>query len=895
MEYERNLSVLDTVFDKFHVSCVYMFTTKNCIETIMKNIILILSIWGACPLSECYSQGENPCRLRHDVGRIVLYGGLDPFIGGSNYFQNDDCLTGNQLPVGSCVYPKGSSIGNLSYGYGWIGGVVDGDTLVSGEVILELYRYEPGSITEWEFHSHFFPFTEVETRSTLDPTSPKFKNAISEQDFISVTSDTVTEGVGIFKDYFHQRPHVPMGLEVVNRSYAWSIGYAEDFIIYDWTIRNIGSEIIHDAYFGISMYSSTGYLGSDVFAQSDDIEGFLQRVPSIDGCGFADTVLLMWIADNDGDPVNAQFVIQPTVDPALGEFVVSCRSVIGIELFDSPKEMIPGSTISYNWWRGAAFAPNLDFGPRHKKSFRDFRTGGGLGTPYGDINQYYIMRNGEIDYDQAYTFSITQFDDIWLYPRQDVAADVSDGAGVSQLLSVGLFDIPPGGEVPIVFSLVMGENFHKNPRNLANLPYDPDEYYANLDFSDLILNAQMARFIYDNPGVDTDGDGYAGEFRVCVLDSVLDVDSTWIASVAETTYYKGDGVPDWKAALPPPAPKMWVTPNFRGIHIRFNGSESETSKDIFTRMNDFEGYQVYLSRDDREQSYSLIASYDIENYDKYIWNEEKQPDPGWELLDFPATLQEIRCKYAYNCNDSAFDPLRFRPSQPYQLLNYPESLFYWVKHQWNVSEFGVTSDIKKRYPLARDPTKVPADSLTPDDYTDDGYLKYFDYEFTIEDILPTVPYYVSVTAFDFGWPKSNLEPLETSITENAQQVFASIIDSAFGGNYNQVVVYPNPYRKDENYRQRGFEGLGNEERSNERVRRIHFANLPPKCIIKILSLDGDLVREIHHDKDPNDPTASHEEWGLISRNGLAVVSGLYYWVVESDDGTVQMGKLAIIL
>ncbi|MGH8015363.1 MAG: hypothetical protein ACREBV_04155, partial [Candidatus Zixiibacteriota bacterium] len=152
-----------------------------------------------------------------------------------------------------------------------------------------------------------------------------------------------------------------------------------------------------------------------------------------------------------------------------------------------------------------------------------------------------------------------------------------------------------------------------------------------------------------------------------------------------------------------------------------------------------------------------------------------------------------------------------------------------------------------------------------------------------------------VTAFDFGWPKSRLDPQETPITENAQEVFASLIDSALGENYNKVIVYPNPYRIDEHYRQRAFEGLGDDMRSNERVRRIHFANLPHKCIIKIFSLDGDLVREIHHDADPNDPTASHVEWGLVSKNGLAVVSGLYYWVVESYDGTVQMGKLAIIL
>ncbi len=863
----------------------------------MKSLTVAILFFVLFAPTKSYPQYHESCGIKHDVGKVILGRGVGPFIGGlSGGIIN--CHTGLQLPPGNCLFPKGYFVENVSSVIGWVGGVVGGDTLVSSQVYAPLLEL----LGTWvEFHSNDYPYGNIIQRSTLDHAAPEFKGAISEQDFISVTCDTIPERVRIHPDYFKLRPHIPMGLEIENKSYAWSLGYAEDFVMFDWLIRNISEHTISDAYFGIDMSVLVQYLGVDIILE-DNLCGFLSQVPSGGECEFTDPVTMMWSADNDGDPVQGQFVYSPTPDSVTGQFLVSCRHVSAIELIDAPVDLVPYSTVFYNWWAvrygpimSDPYYPEIDFGPRHRENYRDFRTGGGLGVPYGDVNQYYLMHNGEIDYDPAYTAVIDRHNLTWMYPPQTLALDIADGHSVSQVLSVGPFDIPPGGEVPIVFSFVMGENFHKNPRNLGNLPYDPDEYYSNLDFSDLITNAQWARFIYDNPGVDTDGDGYAGEFRVCVLDSVLDPDSNWIASVAETTYYKGDGVPDWKAALPPPAPKMWVTPNFRGIHIRFNGSESETSKDIFTQMNDFEGYQVYLSRDDREQSYSLIASYDIENYDKYIWNEEKQPDAGWELLDFPSTLQEIRCKYAYNCNDSAFDPLRFRPSQPYQLLNYPESLFYWVKHQWNVSEFGVTSDIKKRYPLARDPTKVSADSLATDDYTDDGYLKYFDYEFTVENILPTVPYYVSVTAFDFGWPKSNLEPLETSITENAQQVFASVIDSAFAGNYKRVVVYPNPYRKDENYRQRGFEGLGDDLRSNERLRRIHFANLPPKCIIKILSLDGDLVREIHHDKDPNDPTASHEEWGLISRNGLAVVSGLYYWVVESDDGTVQMGKLAIIL
>ena len=97
------------------------------------------------------------------------------------------------------------------------------------------------------------------------------------------------------------------------------------------------------------------------------------------------------------------------------------------------------------------------------------------------------------------------------------------------------------------------------------------------------------------------------------------------------------------------------------------------------------------------------------------------------------------------------------------------------------------------------------------------------------------------------------------------------------------------------YRANGYEGRVETDRPDDRVRIIHFANLPPKCTIGIYTLDGDLVREIVHDKDISDPTASHDEWNLITRNTQAVVSGLYYWTVEAEDGSVQIGKLVIIM
>jgi hypothetical protein len=166
-----------------------------------------------------------------------------------------------------------------------------------------------------------------------------------------------------------------------------------------------------------------------------------------------------------------------------------------------------------------------------------------------------------------------------------------------------------------------------------------------------------------------------------------------------------------------------------------------------------------------------------------------------------------------------------------------------------------------------------------------------------------VPYWISVTAFDFGSPASGLPSLETNVTQNTANAYPLETWAAVDAQDLEVFVYPNPYRGDANYRARGYEGvdttgrrLSQSDRPDDRARQIHFANVPPNCIISIFSLDGDLVREIVHNSPPADPNASHATWDLITRNTQAVVSGLYYWTVEnSNSGEIQMGKLVIIM
>jgi len=132
------------------------------------------------------------------------------------------------------------------------------------------------------------------------------------------------------------------------------------------------------------------------------------------------------------------------------------------------------------------------------------------------------------------------------------------------------------------------------------------------------------------PGRDTDGDGYAGKFKECY---------------GRIYYLEGDGVPDYAASSPPKIPRVWLIPVHNGILVRFNGYESENTPDLFTGELDFEGYNIYIARDDREQSFTQLATYDRENYDKYIYMEKIAGKARYQIIEKPFTYEQLRCLY----------------------------------------------------------------------------------------------------------------------------------------------------------------------------------------------------------------------------------------------------------
>ena len=46
------------------------------------------------------------------------------------------------------------------------------------------------------------------------------------------------------------RPHIPLNIQVNQTSYAWSYSYAEDFVLFDMSIKNIGNDVLKKLYMG---------------------------------------------------------------------------------------------------------------------------------------------------------------------------------------------------------------------------------------------------------------------------------------------------------------------------------------------------------------------------------------------------------------------------------------------------------------------------------------------------------------------------------------------------------------------------------------------------------------------------------------------------------------------
>ncbi len=791
----------------------------------------------------------------HKINRMALTITNNGFFG-RGYLGSSAIDPETGLPVMACEYPINSDIEYLWVGGLWIGAVIGRDTLVStgAEGYYYIIEFWPDAGEAGRM-----------IRRSIQPFSIHYSlDAVSEEDIIAVYADTLTDPSLVDIDPIDNRPHEPLHVEVTQRTFAWSYPYADDFILFDFSIRNIGRFPLKQTYIGVVVDADAYHLSQEWGQESwlDDICGYKEVIPSPITPGYEDSIRVAWVADNDGDPVLGSFDFSSTT------------GVTAMRVIRTPSDSLE---YSFNWWV-TGYSPSLDWGPRQvsdDKPYRDF--GPNFGTPLGDRNKYYMLRTREFDYDQL-ECAVSHTGSGWLPPPDD-AADYADGHNSIYLFSFGPFDVPPDSSLPVTLAYIGGEDFHHDPNAFNELYelFNPYPFMNQLDFTNLGLNSIWAEWIYDNPGFDSDGNGDSGQFR-WVIDTInYGSDSIHIDS--NRVWYKGDGVPDFRGAAPPPSPKLRIIPGFGTLTARWNGEVSENFVDVFSGMKDFEGYKVYFGEDNRHSDFVLLAAYDLRNYNRHQFDPVRS---RWEVSPFPLSFDTLLVIYG-----QGFDPEEYTEQNPMEPGNprNSEGLYtYFTPQFWNQSDLSSPRGIHRVYP--------EADPADPGDTTADGFHRYYEYEYVIDNLSPTRPVYVSVTAFDYGSRVHQLSALESSLLTNATLSYPLTSTEEVEERGLGVIVYPNPYRIDGGYARAGYENR-DRTRSAERARAVHFANLPDICTIRIFTLSGDLVRQIDHYRPGGGPDAQHEEWNMLSRNTQAITTGIYIWSVTSEMGE-QLGKLVII-
>jgi hypothetical protein len=515
----------------------------------------------------------------HRFGKIWMNLDNQGTLGNTEDGDDDPEFPGVWAP--QLEYPGGSGQQYLYQGALWVG------ALIVDEVGRETPRVSFGS-EGWErnvvelYPSCDAQIIEKSTRqnavSRITGESIYDSLAVSEQDFIAVYTDTLENYPRVITTNSYDgedRNHISLGIEIQQESHSWSYSYAQDFVIIDYRITNIGSKFLKNLYVGLYMDGDVGHQ-DESDRHTDDFCGF--RKFAIDSVtGQAVQINAAYIADNDGRPHN---VITGT------NFTVP--HVTGTRVLRAPNPMLE---TTFNWWNSNSNA-NQDYGPCWEIWTTDpTLTVGGqsmtwcgiYGTPLADVHKYQVMANGEFD-PPMYAIDPanppdpqdgTRFGDgmAWLMPGPDEAVRPG-GDDTRYLLSwgpLGVYDytdaqgvnvyrLNPGESFIMTVAIVAGENLHDRSRpqteitdNLSTSRIDPTKF----DWTDFDFNAIWAQRVYDNEMYDTPiydttgdgrldtGDGWAGED--------VGLDGLWAANVGDTVRYFGHTVilPDGTPAIYP--------------------------------------------------------------------------------------------------------------------------------------------------------------------------------------------------------------------------------------------------------------------------------------------------------------------------------------------------------
>ena len=417
---------------------------------------------------------------------------------------------------------------------------------------------------------------------------------------------------------------------------------------------------------------------------------------------------------------------------------------------------------------------------------------------------------------------------------------------------------------------------------LTDFSAELTDVYGNAASSeDMLLpfGRLVADDIYGTTGnpYNSSGDGYGYMVKYDKLDGDFP-QGTWVRYGYENGRLDaGDGVPDFTGPPPPPSPKIKVSSKENDIVIEWcshefyekDGLVSVTGPehiiDKFSRRKDFEGYQIHISQNADASNYTAVFSVDRINYS---YTNAGDVTDHYDIPFSPDSAQVA-------------DPVMISGGTIWNLLPFGDNRDVYSSHH---------IDDLYSYSCVKDTLLI---HFTPDSA---GSVEVNNYRFVFHNKLMGTRYFIAVTASDFGDPKTGVPSLASNPATNG----TSVVPAKFSGS-SEVIVVPNPYRGDIDYEAMLWENTDGGDLWEEQDRKIAFLNIPERCVIRIYTLAGDLVKTIGHNGNArySDPYMYGEYgayWNLINDNNQAVSSGIYLFSVQDADKKKDdfVGKFVII-
>ncbi|GEM_PF-646831 len=282
-------------------------------------------------------------------------------------------------PIPSGEFPKNSGIEHVYRAGIWVGAKSPSGTHVSTAVVNNAYPI-PGASAGFEFAP---PFRNeagyVDTawvKSSLLYSPYYSPDAVSEKDIYATFFD---------HDHFRQDTvpyHVPLGIRVDERIYAWSYSYIQDNMFIIWTIHNDGTVGALDSVY-ISLYIELA-TGSREFWGSD-----FSTTP------YFQHKRLYSVTFEDGDTLFDKY--QAFYEKNDGYDYIAAPYMAGVRFLGFVKDsvMYPGDSlpdslhVSYVWWRWSENRGDDPDSIRYMIMQRD--------TCYQNVDDDYVMNNGYPD------------------------------------------------------------------------------------------------------------------------------------------------------------------------------------------------------------------------------------------------------------------------------------------------------------------------------------------------------------------------------------------------------------------------------------------------------------------------------------------------------------------